>query len=339
MKQRIESALPGFIGVREFFRRLGTSFESVPLETVDIDRFRKGILAISGNPRDYLETSVWAWFATARAREMRRYSDGTRLVRFGVREICDDLSLSESERQLAIAFDADGSMKSYTLIDGTGLLDDEDEIEIYCSGHGGGKLLRRVSDGWARLHEHIREMDEDEFFVVSDKRYAGMSFFQAIGERHDGELRYLVEYCIRDFVWHFTAERMVSRDELERLVEVFREGGYPALQEAIGWRRMNVDGYWLNYKKSVCIDVWLKAAGMRAQAEGDTTTAARYFGLLEGIETGRDPLSVDVDMASALGPLEQIKRTASDGDLFTAVEQKRMREFAELYSRSHGAYP
>ena len=100
MIQSIETALPGFVGLREFFRRLPTSFEAVPVETVDIERFRRGILAIRGTPRDYAEIAVWAWFATAKAHEVRRYSDGTWYVRFGVREI-SHTRLSEAERQLA----------------------------------------------------------------------------------------------------------------------------------------------------------------------------------------------------------------------------------------------
>ena len=94
MGERIETALPGFVGVREFFRRTGSTFETVPLGDVDAEIFRRGILAIHGTPRDYLEVQVWAWFATAKVREARRYPDGTWLVRFGVKEFLYDLSMS-----------------------------------------------------------------------------------------------------------------------------------------------------------------------------------------------------------------------------------------------------
>ena len=171
MKQRIESALPGFLGVREFFRRLGTSFESVPLETVDIDRFRKGILAISGNPRDYLEASVWAWFATAKAHEVRRYSDGTWYVRFGVREI-SQACLSEAERQLSLAFDADANMKFYTLIDGSGVPDEDSDVEFQYSDIEGKQLPDVEREGWGRLSRYIEVMQGDlleEDFHICNK--------------------------------------------------------------------------------------------------------------------------------------------------------------------------
>ena len=143
MIRSIETALPGFVGLREFFRRLPTSFETVPVETADIERFRKGILEIHGTPRDYAETAVWAWFATAKAHEVRRYSDGTWYVRFGVREI-SQACLSEAERQLSLAFDADANMKFYTLIDGSGILDEDSDVEFQYSDIEGKQLSSPV---------------------------------------------------------------------------------------------------------------------------------------------------------------------------------------------------
>ena len=42
MRMPIETALPGFVGLREFFRRLNSPFETVHIEAVDIGRFRRG---------------------------------------------------------------------------------------------------------------------------------------------------------------------------------------------------------------------------------------------------------------------------------------------------------
>ncbi len=331
MGERIETALPGFVGVREFFRRTGSTFETVPLGDVDAEIFRRGILAIHGTPRDYLEAQVWAWFATAKVREARRYPDGTWLVRFGVKELLNDLSMSKSERQLVLAFDAGANMKFYTLVDGTGLLDDEEKTEFHFSKYDDDdKRPSYRPNGWVRLHQYIQEMDEDEFFVVSDRRYCGMSFFQAIGERHEGELSYLVEYSLGAYVWQFAMERTVSREELDRLVDVFRDGGYPALQDAAKWRRINVEGHWRDYQKSIGIDEWLKAAGMRAEAEGDAVTAEKCLGLCEMIEAGREPLWISVDVGSAESVREQIIRVTSDKDIFTDAERTRAHGFVEL---------
>lgn len=330
MRTPIETALPGFVGLRMFFRKLSNQFETVHVEAVDIERFRRGILSIHGTPRDDLETSVWVWFATAKAREVRKYFDGTWLLRFGVREIYGDCSLCPGERQLIMAFDSDANMKFYTLIDGTGLTDDEDALEFNFSKCSDGQNLHPGADVWTSLHKYIQTMDKDDFFIVSKKGYP--SFLQAIGERHDGKLTYLVEYSLNCYTWHFTTEHNVSREELERLADVFKDGGFPALQEAAEWRQMNVKSHWHHYKKTICIDQWLKAAGMRARAEGDTATAERCLGLLESTKEGRRPLSIDVDVESATDELEQIKRLSCDADLFTAAERARMQRFLELYS-------
>ena len=330
MRTPIETALPGFVGLREFFRKQSNQFETVHIEAAEIGRFRRGILSIHGTPRDTLETSVWVWFATAKAREARRYSDGTWLVRFGVREIHGDCSLCPGERQLIMAFDSDANMKFYTLIDGTGLTDDEDDLVFYFSKCSGGTHPRQRTGGWTSLHKYIHAMDKDDFFIVSKKGCP--SFFQAIGERHDGKLTYLVEYSLDSYSWHFATEHNVSREELERLSDVFRDGGFPALQEATEWRQMNIENHWHHYKKTICIDQWLKAAGMRTQAEGDTATAERCLGLLESTKEGRRPLSIDVDVESATGELEQIERLSCDADLFTAAERAQMQIFLELYS-------
>ena len=330
MRTPITTALPGFVGLREFFCKLSNQFETVHVETIDIGRFRRGILSIHGTPRDTLEISVWVWFATAKAREARRYYDGTWLVRFGVREIYGDCSLCPGERQLILAFDSDANMKFYTLIDGTSLADDEDDLEFYFSKRSGGKNPRPGADGWTSLRRHIQAMDKDDFFIVSKKGCP--SFFQAIGERHDGKLNYLVEYSLDSYVWHFATAHNVSREELERMVDVFRDGGFPALQESAEWRQMNVESHWHHYKKTICIDQWLKAAGMQARAEGDTATAKRCLGLLECTKEGRRPLSIDVDVESATSELEQIRSLSYDADLFTAAERARMQTFLELHS-------
>jgi len=330
MEMPIETALPGFVGLREFFRRLKSPFEPVPVDTTDIGRFRRGILSIHGTPRDDVETSTWVWFATAKAHEARRYSDGTWLVRFGVREVYGDCSMFPKERQLIMAFDGDANMKFYTLVDGTGLTDDEDNLEFKFSKYYDDKHPRQEADGWASLHKYIQTMDKDDFFIVSKK--GCQSFFQAIGERHDGNLTFLVEYNLNCYVWHFTAESNVSREGLVQLVDALKDGGFPALQDAADWRQIDVERHWRHYRKTVCIDQWLKAAEMRAQAEGDTATAERCLGLLKISEDGREPLSIAVDVESATSELEQIRRLSCDADLFTAAERKRITEFLELYS-------
>ena len=129
------------------------------------------------------------------------------------------------------------------------------------------------------------------------------------------------------------------KDEFLVHADVFKDGGFPALQEATEWRQMNVERLWRHYKKTICVDQWLKAAGMRAWAEGDNATAERCLGLLESTNEGRRPLSIDVDVESATGELEQIRRLACDADLFTAAERARMQIFLDLYSthtRSEG---
>ena len=330
-----EKALPGFVGLREFFRRLPERFKPVALEDADIDRFRKGILSIGGSPRDYLDISVWAWFATAKAYEVRRYSDGTWVVRFGVRQVRCDGSITEYERQLTMAFDAAANMKFYTLMDGTGLLGGDDfldeDIEFRFSRYKGGHQPGPGPDNWARLHDFIQKMDDDEFFVLSDRRQkGGHSFFQALCERHGDRRIYMVEYALESYVWHFSLPELVSRKELERLVDVFRTGGYPALQDATTWRRMNVESYWSRYRKGVFIDQWLKVRELRAQAEGDSVVAEKCRSLLGKVEEGRKALSLDVDGSSTEIELKQIKRRARDRDRYTAAERSRMRGFLAL---------
>ena len=332
MIRSIETALPGFVGLREFFRRLPTSFETVPVETADIERFRKGILEIHGTPRDYAETAVWAWFATAKAHEVRRYSDGTWYVRFGVREICR-ARLSEAERQLSLAFDAAVNMKFYTLIDGSGVPDEDSDVEFQYSDIEGEELPDAGRDGWGRLHRYIQTMQsdiaEDDFFIVSDRHRSG-SYLQAIAARQGDQLRYHVEYCLECYVWHFAMNELVSRKELERLVEVFRTGGYPALQDAAEWRCVDSDEIFRAHGKAVCIDEWLMAAGMRAEAEGDKVLAERCrrcFGTGRG---RRRPLSVHINFNSPETQIDEVLEHANSKSAYTQRERQRIHLYAEL---------
>lgn len=99
---------------------------------------------------------------------------------------------------------------------------------------------------------------------------------------------------------------------------------------------MNVEGYWKNYKKDICIDQWLKAAGMRAQTEGDAAAAKECLGPVCEIECGRKPLSVLVDVESSTSVIEQVNRMACDKDLFTTAERARMRKFTKMFSAHAG---
>ena len=332
MIQSIETALPGFVGLREFFRRLPASFEVVPVETADIKRFRRGILAINGRPRDYAETAVWAWFATAKAHEVRRYSDGTWFVRFGVREICD-ARLSEVERQLSLVFDVDANMKFYTLIDGSGVPDEDSDVEFRYSDIAGKQLPDAGRDGWDRLHRYIQTMQsdivEDDFFIVSDRHRQG-TYLQAMATQRGDQLLFHVEYCLECYVWHFAMNELVSRKELERLVEVFRTGGYPALQDAAEWRCVDSDEIFRAHGKAVCIDEWLMAAQMRAETEGDKVLAERCRRCLGTGRGRRRPLSVHINFNSPETQIDEVLEHAKDKSAYTQRERKRMHLYAEL---------
>ena len=338
MIQSIETALPGFVGLREFFRRLPLSFETVPTETVDIKRFCRGILAIRGTPRDYAEIAVWAWFATAKAHEVRRYSDGTWYVRFGVREI-SQACLSEAERQLSLAFDADANMKFYTLIDGSGILDEDSDVEFQYSDIEGKQLPDVEREGWGRLSRYIEVMQgdllEEDFFVVRYRHRWEPHFLAQAVWTGTNRLWYRVEYGLGAYVWQFAADELVSRKELEHLVEEFRTGGYPALQDAAEWHRVDTDEIFRDSGKPVLIDDWLMAAEMRAEAEGDKVLAERCRRCF-GTGRGRGmPLSIHIDFNSPETQIDEVLDDANDKSAYTRLERKRMHLYAELARGKH----
>ena len=123
---------------------------------------------------------------------------------------------------------------------------------------------------------------------------------------------------------------LVSRKELERLVEVFRTGGYPALQDAAEWRCLDSDAIFRAHGKAICIDDWLMAAQMRAEAEGDKVLAERCrrcFGTGRG--RGR-PLSVFINFNSPETQIDEVLEGAKDMSAYTQRERRRMRLYAEL---------
>jgi len=264
MKRKIDKALPGFVGVREFFRRLGTSFEPVRLGDDEAKRMRAKIMTIRGTPKDCVESAVRAWTASARVLEARRYPSNTTYVRFGVREVdCNTLNLDDCERQLLVAFDGDGRVMFYSLIHERGLVEnvklDVSSDDFVANNPG--------LDDWQLAEKYVGEMAYDEFFVISDRK-ENYQFFQALACRadKDGARLYKVEYCLIGFSWHFCTADYVYADELVRLVRVLRDGGFPALQDAAEWRQMDAAGYWKTHNRGVYVDEWLTATGMAAEA-------------------------------------------------------------------------
>lgn len=327
--RRIETALPGFVGLHEFFRQLPGSFRAISLDASEKERYRMQILEISGSPSDLVEMHVWAWYASARAYEVRRYSDGTLTIRFGVRSIDDDLRFDKDELQLMIAFGEDADIRFYTLLYGTGLQRDGGTFTYSNPGHLSSR--HDVENDWDSLDHYMQKMGDDEYFIVGDRSHQHQ-YVQALGGYDGKGVCFYFEYCLCDFSWAFTTPKHVSREELIRLVHVYRDGGFPALQDATEWRQMDARGYWQYHQKKLCVDQWLTALGYRLQAT-DPEVARRCRELTARISPDRKPLAVSVKPGSKRKMLDEVLSLAHGSGRFTDAERYRLNRFVELVER------
>lgn len=328
MKRKIDKALPGFVGVREFFRRLGTSFEPVRLGDDEAKRMRAKIMTIRGTPKDCVESAVRAWTASARVLEARRYPGDATVVRFGVREVnCTTLALGGRERQLLVAFDGDERVMFYSLVDERGRME---ELELKVSNES-FVAENADLDCWQLVEKYIGEMKYDEVFILSDKKGIG-NYFQVLAgpDEKDGSRLYYVEYCLVDFAWHFCTAKHVTAGELVRLVRVLRDGGFLALQDATEWRQMDAARYWKKYKRAVCVDKWLAATCMAADSLERNAMAERCRKALARKTPGGKALSVMVEQGPWKDVVEQISTMSKSTSKFTAAERVRLAAFAEL---------
>jgi len=241
MKRRIADALPRFLGLNDFFRKLPGKFVPVRADNAQRERLVACIGKIKGFPADVVGAATAAWMESAKLREIRKYDNGTLMARFEVqrRSGTDPHEPLEPElMELLLAVDQNIRLKHYTMVYGTGKM--ADGIKVTMVQQHRKPYKTRYSESWFDVASFIDRMDDDDYFIIEDVRYHRY-FFQAACHRKGRALVFQTEYAIYDWSWQFCMARRPRADCLKRLVRLLETGGMAAIQDAVSWRQMNID--------------------------------------------------------------------------------------------------
>lgn len=245
MYRKIADALPRFVGLNEFFRRLSGAFIPQRATAEEKRAYIEAIGQIHGFPEKWLDPEVRSFKSSAIVREVRKYSTSLTMVRFEVCRTPCEGSADKYEKpplSLLLALNAEREMQFYTLIYGTGR---------HTHGVKGWVCRQHIRPStkiqFASISELmllVDEMRQSDFFIVEECGHE-RQFVQAYcDEDREGKFKddplFLFEYCVRDWIWQFAVRRRVNRKGLKRLLRIYEAGGIPALQDAVKWQQMYI---------------------------------------------------------------------------------------------------
>lgn len=234
MRRKIKDALPGFVGLREFFKGLPKKFEPVLVGQSEKSRMIAAIGQIRGFPPDCVDAAKRAWMESAHVREVRRFATGETMVRFEVRRRCEVVKSGPFEERpymLMMLLGTAGALKQYTLMYGTGRLEGGARFKVSADG--------RIVEDWDQLLQFVEEMGDGDFFIVEDKLHP-RQFFQGCCHIDNEGRWFQLEYAIHDWTWQFSKTIHPYEEGCKRLIMRFKNGGFPAIQETCSWRQMYI---------------------------------------------------------------------------------------------------
>jgi len=318
VSREVCDALPGFVGLREFFRRLGDQFEPIALDDDQQDFYIKKIEELRGFPEDLFFNMKWAWRIDPHFREARRYPNGVTMVRIGVGMIVCGTGLARDTQNLLMAFDANDRLLHYTVLAGSGKL--EKGVKVYTCRDAVG--VAEEYDSFDAAERFVRTMDKDDFFVIEDVAFP-RQYLQALAGMEGGKLVYAVEYCLENFVLHFTLPHHVDADGVLKLLSVLKNEGFASLQDAAAWKQLNVEGYWDSNGKDVEVDVGILAHIYRTEIVKGDDAAQEMREIFDLRTEDEKPLSVKVSYGSSEEMRAELFELAKDAK-FTDGQRKRI---------------
>ena len=325
----VSEALPKFVGLKEFFRRLGRKFTPVKLDDESIRFYCEKIRELKGFPEDYFFNIKWAWCADPHFREARKYASSLTMVRIGVGMIGPGLGLVRDSQNLLMAFGKTGRLLFYTLICGNGKF--EKGVEVYGDHDWGYAEVRGI--GFETAKDFVKTMVNDDFLVLKDTAHPWQYFQALAGTEEDGRITFAVEYSFEDFVFQFELPEHIGREELLQLITILEQEGFAGLQEAGEWWQVDVEGYWKYHLKRIDVDVGLLAHIYQREALQHYEVAAWPQEAYNTRTKGEKSLVVYVNYGTREKMLQALSAAARDEMRFTPAQQLRIKTYIELERR------
>lgn len=236
VRRDIKDVLPGFVSHKAFFSSLTGDFTPVKVDSAAKRRLVSKIGQIHGYPEKEVSSAVRDWMESAIVREVRKYENGEKFVRFEARyRYAEDKPLEGGPIMLMLVLSPRGKVLRYTFVFGTGR--NLGGVNIAMSRHRGGK---RTSGSFAELRKFVETMRKDDFFIVEGVESSN-PFFQAWCDTARNGGVFTTEYALIPYAWHFSTKNLLRKDELLQLVDRFAEGGFRDLGDAASWGQLPVE--------------------------------------------------------------------------------------------------
>lgn len=227
--------LPGFLFPEEFRASLPVDFVPYAPSAKDKDRYAEGLLGLKASLSDYIYGEVAGIMKRGRIREVRRYCDGTELVRFDGRTINWDLTPGHPYQTL-VHFSANSEAIAYThLINSMttedGIFVEAEDCEPVC-------VPVAKSDWLVRKVMGLHPDEGISLYTGPDLKKTGIRIYRNFYS--DGK-----EFDIRFFYFHLPwsfGDFLISETDTSRLVEIFAHDGYAAFLNEWNWRFLDVMG-------------------------------------------------------------------------------------------------
>ena len=225
--------LPGFLFPEEFRESLPVDFEPYAPSTKDMDRYAEGLLGLKASLSDYIYGEVAEIMKRGRIREVRRYCDGTELVRFDGRTTNRNLTLGHPYQTL-VHFSANSEAIAYThlinpMTTEDGVFVEVEDCEPVC-------VPVAKSDWLVRKVMRLQSGEEISLCAGPGLKKVGISIRRNFYDEGKG-------FDIRFFYFHLPwsfGDFLISGTDTSRLVEAFAHNGYAAFLDGWDWRFLDV---------------------------------------------------------------------------------------------------